>query len=221
MKLPCSYKRSGWPSSLLMSVVSHAMLVLGASIAPSPAQYGVEAGLNSVEVMLVQEAPLPKPLEPPDERAMALAEDTVAEPAPSRPRTPPPEPRQAPRSLSTVPDHGAQQTARPDYRANPAPRYPRTARERGWEGVVLLRVFVKPDGTVGRLEVQQRSGHEVLDEAAMRTVRGWRFLPARIGGISLSSWVTVPVRFRLVEPHEQARGTIKRPTMWGDIPPSR
>jgi protein TonB len=84
------------------------------------------------------------------------------------------------------------------YGTNPLPPYPMVARRLGMEGVVLLDVLVVADGHAADVRVQQSSGHPVLDEAALTTVRReWRFVPARRGGVPVESRVTVPIRFRL------------------------
>lgn len=88
--------------------------------------------------------------------------------------------------------------ARPDYGVNPKPPYPLVARRMGTQGVVVLRVFVHPDGRVGEVTVSQSSGSDLLDDSALRTVREqWRFLPARLDGQPVESWVEVPIRFVL------------------------
>jgi protein TonB len=89
-------------------------------------------------------------------------------------------------------------SARPDYHVNPKPPYPMIARRLGAQGVVLLRVQVREDGSVATVELAHSSGFAVLDDSATRTVReSWRFLPARIDGSPVASWVEVPIRFVL------------------------
>jgi TonB family protein len=79
------------------------------------------------------------------------------------------------------------------------PPYPLRAREMGWEGTVVLRVEVNPDGTVGGIAVYQASGYPVLDEAALTAVKRWRFVPPTDGAFTFSAVVDVPVRFDLRE----------------------
>ena len=74
---------------------------------------------------------------------------------------------------------GALTDVLPGYMKNPAPVYPRLARLRGYEGTVLLDVEVLPSGRVGRIAALTSSGHDVLDRAALSSVRNWRFQPAR------------------------------------------
>ncbi|RMF89760.1 MAG: TonB family protein [Nitrospinota bacterium] len=85
----------------------------------------------------------------------------------------------------------------PVPRYNPPPSYPRKARRFGWEGTVLLIIEVRPDGRSGKITVKKSSGYPLLDRAAIRTVRKWRFTPARRQGTPVSATVELPVVFRL------------------------
>lgn len=85
----------------------------------------------------------------------------------------------------------------PNYGINPLPKYPLLAREKGYEGTVYLRVLVRVDGRVERLAVDRSSGYEILDRAAVDSVKEWAFFPAKKGGKSVQSWVLLPVKFAL------------------------
>lgn len=87
--------------------------------------------------------------------------------------------------------------ARPLYRSNPKPAYPLQARRRGYQGTVVLEVFVDEQGKAGELRVIDSSGYNMLDDEAVRAVAGWRFEPGLIGGKPASMWVRIPVRFQL------------------------
>lgn len=63
------------------------------------------------------------------------------------------------------------------------------------EGRVVLRVLVRPDGTVERVEVVESSGHPVLDRAAADAARSWKFQPATRDGEPIAAWAIIPVRF--------------------------
>ncbi len=65
------------------------------------------------------------------------------------------------------------------------PVYPRIARESGWEGTVLIRVAVQPDGRPDSIKIRKSSGHPVLDHAAIDAIKKWRFLPAKDGNIPI------------------------------------
>ena len=54
--------------------------------------------------------------------------------------------------------------------------YPPMARNLALEGVVKVDALVAPDGTVKSLDV--KGGHPVLAQAAVNTVRRWRWEPA-------------------------------------------
>ena len=87
--------------------------------------------------------------------------------------------------------------ATPRYHENPPPDYPAIARKRGYEGTVVLEVFVKEDGTVGNLRIVQSSRHRLLDRSAVNAVKQWQFEPGWQADQALAMWVRVPVNFRL------------------------
>ena len=85
------------------------------------------------------------------------------------------------------------------YLRNPAPTYPMAARRAGEQGTVMLRVLVTTEGLPARVDLQKSSGSAHLDRAAIETVKGWRFKPARRGNEAVEGWVDVPVVFNLRE----------------------
>ncbi|MES2950134.1 MAG: energy transducer TonB [Pseudomonadota bacterium] len=89
------------------------------------------------------------------------------------------------------------QAAKPDYAYNPQPDYPLLLREQGVGGVVWLRVWVDSEGLPGEIKLAKGSGYRLLDDAALRAVRQWRFMPAKKGDQNLASWVEFPIRFTL------------------------
>lgn len=120
--------------------------------------------------------------------------------------SPPPAPAATTTSPTTsTATRGAQSEAAPvtlphlnaNYLDNPPPAYPRISRRLGEQGKVLLRVKVNTDGTVAQLSVRQTSGFDRLDQAALKTVKNWRFVPARQDGRIVPAWVVVPVSFSL------------------------
>lgn len=80
---------------------------------------------------------------------------------------------------------------------NPKPVYPAAARRRGMQGVVLLGVAVTKEGHVEKIDVLQTSGFRVLDRSAVKSVKKWRFIPARMGEKNVSSQMEIPIRFIL------------------------
>jgi len=77
------------------------------------------------------------------------------------------------------------------------PPYPAAARRLGEQGVVVVRVRVAADGRAEQIELAGSSGSARLDEAALRSVRGWLFRPAESGAGPVESWITLRVIFRL------------------------
>ena len=84
------------------------------------------------------------------------------------------------------------------YVQAPPPPYPRQAIRNGWTGTVWLRVLVDESGRPIVVEVEQGSGHRVLDDAARRQVlSNWRFQPALHGEQPVQAWGRVPIEFSL------------------------
>ena len=83
------------------------------------------------------------------------------------------------------------------YLNNRHPEYPRSARRRRLEGMVLLEVKVGAGGDPMSVDVKQSSGHNVLDDAARWAVEQWRFVPAQRNGVAVAAVVEVPIRFQL------------------------
>ena len=86
----------------------------------------------------------------------------------------------------------------PRHAGNPKPTYPLEAREKGYKGEVLLRAEVLSNGHVGQIEVKRSSGYEILDQSALSTVKKWKFIPARKGGVAIPVWVNIPIKFELL-----------------------
>jgi protein TonB len=85
----------------------------------------------------------------------------------------------------------------PKFVTNRPPPYPAEAYRLGQEGKILLEVRITLAGTVESLRVVESSGFPLLDQAALETVRGWTFEPAKKAGRSVEATVKVPVRFNI------------------------
>ncbi len=81
------------------------------------------------------------------------------------------------------------------YSRCPAPAFPPEAKKSGLKGTVLLLVEVDEAGRPASVCIRRTSGYELLDTTALRTVRNWRFEPARLDGQAVTSRAEVPVRF--------------------------
>ena len=85
----------------------------------------------------------------------------------------------------------------PLYKENPAPVYPMQAKNRGYEGTVILEVLVTKEGKAGKVSVFQSSRYSLLDEAAVSSVKKWRFEPGKKGDEKVDMPVKIPIRFKL------------------------
>ena len=79
----------------------------------------------------------------------------------------------------------------------PVPQYPKIARELGLEGKTLLRVEILQDGRLGTIKVRESCGYKVLDNAATKAIKNWKFAPAHDGQFTVRSVVDLPIRFSL------------------------
>ncbi len=79
------------------------------------------------------------------------------------------------------------------------PEYPQTARIKGIEGTVVVKIEVLPTGKAGAIEIVASSGSDDLDRAALDAVKLWRFIPAKDqnSGQPITCYTSVPIVFRL------------------------
>jgi protein TonB len=75
--------------------------------------------------------------------------------------------------------------------------YPVSAQRAGEEGTVVLRVYVSDLGRPQNVKVAQSSGHPDLDNAAVESALGARYVPAIEGGATTSDWATVQIVYKL------------------------
>ncbi len=81
--------------------------------------------------------------------------------------------------------------------SNPRPRYPPSARRKRVQGRVLLAVVVTKSGRASSVRIRKSSGFQLLDQAALKTVKRWRFRPATRNGQPVRARVIVPITFKL------------------------
>lgn len=60
-----------------------------------------------------------------------------------------------------------------------------------------VRVLITKDGSARQGEVLQSSGFDRLDQAALRAVMGWRYVPGQRAGVPQDMWFNVPINFAL------------------------
>lgn len=220
------YRRSAAvTSAVLVAALLHAGLLFWYVSRPAPLPFTAAAPLPMISMELsappspVANQPIappqpPKPVVPPkpdkpkvkpkpkpSERLVKQVEERkTVEPEPVAPAMPAAAAPQtlnsnalaAPRNDTYVPaDSNAA------YLNNPKPEYPLTARQRHWQGTVLLRVYVGADGKALQVNIQRSSNYDTLDESALDAVKQWRFVPAKRGDTAEPCWVTVPITFEL------------------------
>jgi protein TonB len=77
-------------------------------------------------------------------------------------------------------------------------RYPATARERGLEGTVTVKIHVSADGDIESVSVVGSSGHEMLDDSAVEMVKDASHVkPCYRGDKPVDCTFTQSVRFKL------------------------
>lgn len=76
------------------------------------------------------------------------------------------------------------------------PEYPEIAKRARIEGIVVLDAIINKDGTVGNIKVL-RSLNPLLDQAAIQAVKKWKYIPGKVNGKPVTSYLTVTVRFIL------------------------
>lgn len=158
---------------------------------PAPAPPVVEPPPPVVDELAAKPKPKPKPVPKPVAKQ-------PPKPQPKPVEAPPPAPVAAPAPPAPpAPAPVTPPSASAAYLKNPAPEYPQMAQRRGWEGTVLLRVEVLPNGKPGQIQIQQSSGRDALDAAALAAVKRWSFVPAKQGDVAQAGWVSVPIDFKL------------------------
>ena len=75
--------------------------------------------------------------------------------------------------------------------------YPELAVRSQIEGKVSLRLRIGKDGHVEKIIVDRSSGYEILDNAAIESLKNARFTPALQGHEPVTVWYEAPIEFRL------------------------
>ena len=142
------------------------------------------------------QAPQPVAIAAPEPTPLAPATDTDPQPitnaapplpaaaAPSPPATPAPPRVDLPSSSA-------------DYLNNPPPPYPPLSKRLGEQGRVVIRARIEVNGSASQAEVRTSSGYERLDQAALQTVKRWRYLPGKRAGVPEAMWFNIPIQFVL------------------------
>ena len=80
--------------------------------------------------------------------------------------------------------------------ANPKPKAPAFAKKMGWEGDVIIGVYLAADGAIEHMEFVKSTHYSVLNYEAWETVRNqWTFKPLETSNSGQSGYVEVPISF--------------------------
>jgi len=186
--------------SIALPAPLYVRLIETATVQPEPAPPPVQPRLqpppppSAPKPMLTMP---PAPAKPAAEAVQPVRQPPPAEPAPTPTPAPVPATSEAPRVVPPPPLPVTQPRFNADYLDNPKPPYPSASRRMGEEGEVRLRVHVDTAGQAQQIEVYRGSGFPRLDQAALDTVKQWRFVPARQGDQPIPAWVIVPIQFSL------------------------
>ncbi|MCR4333080.1 MAG: energy transducer TonB [Sulfuricaulis sp.] len=78
--------------------------------------------------------------------------------------------------------------------------YPPLARERGWEGTVLLGLRVESDGHIEKVRIEHSSGYAVLDRSALNSLNRLAHLAGASDWLNGRGFdMQLPVIYRLIE----------------------
>jgi TonB family protein len=113
--------------------------------------------------------------------------------APPTPGAPPPPPPPPPPPSGTDPIRVGGDVLAANCISCPAPAYPDPARTIRISDTVVLSVIVGKDGTVR--EVRVIRGHQLLQQAAVDTVKQWRYRPQMLNGQPVEVTASVSISF--------------------------
>lgn len=75
--------------------------------------------------------------------------------------------------------------------------YPSEARQRSISGFVSLKILVSAQGIVDNVEVEDSEPRGYFEQAAIKSVKAWKFEPAVIKGQIVAAWTTQKIKFEL------------------------
>jgi len=75
--------------------------------------------------------------------------------------------------------------------------YPPDLRDLGIGGTVKVFFLIDEEGVVDQVRLDESSGNQALDDAAMNVAGAYRFAPARNGDTPVPVWVSFPITFQV------------------------
>jgi protein TonB len=172
-------------------VLLHALLLW--AISSGLARKVVRITENTVEAVLMSEAPPPTPVAPktPPQKTPAPPPPapTSTAPAITQTNTPPAAAPTAPAIRTGAVIQPGAHCAKPDY--------PSASRRMEEEGTVTLKFLIGADGKVLQADIEKSSGFTRLDEAARNALSKCQFRPGTVDGKPEQSWSTIQYKWRL------------------------
>ena len=183
-------------TGIALVVLLHVLLLW--AISSGLARNVVRMTENTVEAVLMTDAPPPTPAPPPKT------------PPPAKTPTPPPPAITSPAPAITQP--AATPAAAPAAPPAPAirtgaviqagahcakPDYPSASRRMEEEGTVTLKFLIGVDGKVIQADIEKTSGFNRLDEAARNALSKCQFRPGTVDGKPEQSWASIKYTWRL------------------------
>lgn len=103
----------------------------------------------------------------------------------------------APPPPATQSLNAAKLVASVEYLREPVPRYPAQSRKLREQGLVVLRVLIDERGAACDVQIENSSGHERLDRAALEAIARAEFRPYVEDGVPRRAMVLIPIEFSL------------------------
>jgi protein TonB len=75
--------------------------------------------------------------------------------------------------------------------------YPTAAKRSNVEGKVVIRVLIGTNGKAEKMEIAESEPEGIFDEAALKSLKYWQFRPGIKNGELVSTWVKIPLSFKL------------------------
>lgn len=75
--------------------------------------------------------------------------------------------------------------------------YPSEARQRSISGFVSLKILVAINGVAETVQVEESEPRGYFEQAAIKSVKTWRFEPAMVKGQIVAAWTSQKIKFEL------------------------
>lgn len=86
---------------------------------------------------------------------------------------------------------------KPEIISQVLPDYPEAIRTQGIQGTVVIKILVDEYGDVKQAEIV-KSLNSVLDQAAIKAAKQWKFKPGKRGDKPVKVWMTnIPIDFKI------------------------